>query len=96
MLFSGGVYGLAWLLSRARLTRGMREFAKRIPFVGELLNCIVCTGVWVAIGIVLVMRWSNLFSPSLRELHPADGVVLVGLAVTTTWIVGRALGDAKA
>lgn len=95
LLFNGGVYGLSWLITQARATRRLREFANRIPVVGELVHCIVCTGFWVAIGMLIAVRWSSLLSVEFRQLGLVDGVLLTGLSVTTNWIVGRLMGDVK-
>jgi len=94
LLFTGSVYGLAWLLTRARLTAGLRLRLTPVPFLGALLQCIVCTGTWIAMAVLVAARWSTLFSPTFRAVGPVDAVLLLGWAMATTWVIARATGDA--
>ena len=94
LLFTGAVYGCAWVVTKSKLAKRPREALAGVPFVGELLQCIVCTGTWVAIGLVVLLPRVSLFSPGFRQRGVLDGLVLVAWAVTATWGLGRLLGDA--
>lgn len=95
MLFTGTVYGLAWLVTRSRLFRAPREAASKIPFFGPLLACIVCTSAWVTLVLVALLPYTTLFSTMFRARTPADFGVLVAWSLFSTWAIGRRLGDAS-
>lgn len=65
-----------------------------MPFIGGLLQCIVCTGAWVGLGLMTVLPTTSLFSPGFRVAGVADGAVLLGWTLAATWAIGRGLGDA--
>lgn len=92
--FTGVVYGLAWLVTRSKLVAPLRAVIHPVPFLGRLVQCIVCTSAWVAMGLALVLPCSNLFSPGFRVGNPLDLVILVAWSLTTTWFLGHHLGDA--
>lgn len=95
VLFTGTVYGLAWLVTKSRLLRLPREMTARVPFVGSLLACIVCTSAWVALALVALLPYTTLFSMSFRTRTPVDVVVLLAWTLFSTWAIGRSLGDAS-
>jgi len=94
VFFTGSVYGLAWLITRARLTAPVRKALERVPYLGTLLRCIVCTGTWVAMGVLLVARWSKFFSPQFRSAGPVDIVFLLGWSMAAIWTLARLNQDA--
>jgi len=49
VFFSGSVYGLAWLVTRSKLFAPVRGLLRPVPFLGHLVQCVVCTSVWVAL-----------------------------------------------
>lgn len=94
LLFTGAVYGLSWLVTRSKLAAPVRRRLEPLPFLGPLVHCIVCTSAWVAIGLVAARPAFGMLSASFAQ-HPwADGLLLVGWSLFTTWALGRALGDA--
>ncbi|MFZ5481994.1 MAG: hypothetical protein ACOZNI_34860 [Myxococcota bacterium] len=94
VLFTGAVYGLAWLLTKSRLFRRPRELISRAPFLGELLACIVCASAWVSLALVPLLPFTSLFSPAFRATTALDVGVLLAWSLFSTWAIGRALGDA--
>ena len=94
LLYSGAVYGLAWLLTRSHLLRPLRDRLAPVPYLGPLVRCIVCTGAWVALAVLLASPRATLFSDSFVPRSAPDVVILVGWALFSTWALGRALGDA--
>ena len=94
VLFTGAVYGLSWLVTRSKLAAPMRRVLQPVPFVGHLMQCIVCTSAWVAMALAALLPLSTLFSPSFRVRGPVDLAVLVGWTLMATWAMGSRLGDA--
>lgn len=94
-LYTGAVYGLAWLVVRSTLAAPLRRLAGRWDFTWGLTRCVVCTGAWMALALaVVVLPRAEVFSPSARALGPWSWPVLVAWSLATTWALGRALGDA--
>ena len=93
-LFTVATWGLAWLVTRARVTRSLRERVRDVPFLGELLQCIVCTGTWIGAGLALLLPWTTLVAPGLRARTALDLVLLVGWNTFFLWVVARFTGDA--
>ena len=94
VLFTGAVYGLAWLLVSSKLFERPREALRGLPGVGPLSRCIVCTATWVGIGVMLLLPWTTLFSAEFRVRTAVDGLLLVGWTVTSTWGLALLFGDA--
>ena len=94
-LFTGAVYGIAWLLTKSKLFRRVRRVASRIPFLGDLLQCVVCTATWVGFAIMPMLGRTTLFSPGFRVRTLPDVVFLSGWVIATSWAIGRLLGDAR-
>ena len=94
LLYTLAVYGLSWLLTRAKISAPLREILRPIPFLGPLIHCIVCTGTWISMGLALLLPWSTLTSEGLRVRTPVDLLLLTGWSVATLWGLGHLLGDA--
>ena len=94
LLFTGAIYGLAWLVTKSKVLRRPRQAVERVPFLGELSRCIVCTATWVALGLMLLLPWSTLFSDRFTAKTPVDALVLLGWSISASWALGRLLGDA--
>ena len=94
LLFTGAVYGLAWLLTRSTLLQRPRQAVAGWWFLGEVSRCIVCTATWIALGLLLLLPWSTLLTSSFRARTPVDGLVLLGWSISASWVLGRLLGDA--
>ena len=94
VLFSGAVYGLAWLVTRSKLFARARQFLNPASFFGQLLSCIVCTGTWVAVSLFLLAPWCGLFSDGFYCRNPVDLMVVMGWSISILWTVGRITGDA--
>jgi len=95
MLYTGSVYGLAWLVTRSRLTKPVREKLLPVPFLGHLVHCVVCTSAWIAMGVMLTLPSSTLFSPGFRVTGPVDFILLLGWTLAASWTIGLHLGDAE-
>jgi len=95
LLFTGAAYGIAWLITRSKLTRPLRSVVAGVPFLGELLQCIVCTATWVGLVLMFVLPWSTLFSSGFRVGSIVDVLVLTGWVLASSWGIGWALGDAR-
>ena len=94
LLFSGAIYGLAWLLVKSRLFERPRTVLEGVAFFGPLSQCIVFVGVWVGVGLMLLLPWSTLFSSEFRVRSVADGLVLIGWTVASTWGLALLFDDA--
>ncbi len=93
-LFTGTVYGIAWLITQSKLTQKLRESMSDVPFIGSLIQCIVCVATWIALGLALALPSTTLFSPGFRVRTFSDAVVLTAWGLAATWAIGRSLGDA--
>lgn len=93
VLLTGATYGLAWTLSRSKLSRVVQM---ALPSRGlwrlarALLGCIVCTSWWASwpvTGLASVAGW--------WEWSFAGALVLSFWAVATAWVIGLVTGDAS-
>jgi len=94
LLFSGATYGIAWVITRSKIMKRPRDALANVPFLGELLQCIVCMATWVGLGLLFLLPFSHLFSPAFRVKHPVDALFLLGWIIASCWALGRLLGDA--
>ena len=94
LLFLGAVYGIVWGITKSSLLRPVRELCEEVPFLGKLVQCVVCTGTWVALALALALPCTTLFSDGFRVRTPVDVIVLVSWAVAAVWALARLLGDA--
>jgi hypothetical protein len=94
LLYTVSVYGLAWLVTQSKLFERPRNAVKKTPFIGDLVQCVVCTGTWIGAGLALLLPCASLFSPGFRMQTPIDLIVLLGWVMASTWGMARLLGDA--
>lgn len=94
LLLTGAAYGFSWIVTKSKIFLPIRTHFKDTPFLGSLLQCIVCVSFWVGSLLVIALPWTGIFSPAVRSRGLLDGVFLVGWVVFTTWGLGRLLGDA--
>lgn len=95
VLFTGSVYGLAWLITKSKIMRYGREQFGRLPYMGEVVQCIVCTATWVGFVVMAILPGANLFSAGFRVSGLIDVFILTGWVIGASWTIGRLLGDAK-
>lgn len=93
-LFTGAVYGIAWLITKSKLLRRPRRAIADVPFLGSLTRCIVCTATWVGFCLTGILEWTSLFSAGFRAANLADGLFLTGWVLASSWGIGQWLGDA--
>jgi len=94
LLFSGAVYGAAWVLTKSKLTALPRSWIKDWWFVGPLSQCVVCTSAWVSFALCWLIKYTTVFSASMRPQTPVDFAVLVSWSVCSSWVLGYLLKDA--
>ena len=96
VLFLLATYGLSWLLVKAKISLPLRDHVdRRWPiFVSDLFDCIVCTGVWIALGLALLSPYIHYFSPWLHPQNALDILVLEGLWIVIGWTLAVLLKDA--
>lgn len=94
LFFGAAVYGLSWLVTRARISAPLREWLRPVPFLGSLVRCIVCTGVWITLGMAALLPWTRGVPLMIRVTSGVDLLLLIGFNVTFLWLVGRFTGDA--
>jgi hypothetical protein len=94
LFFLCAVYGISWVISRSKLTEPLRNKLKPVRFIGSLIHCIVCTGTWIAFGLMFLVPYSTWFGPHFKVTNLFDAVFLLGFSITGLWIMGRLLGDA--
>ena len=93
-LFTGAVYGGAWILTKSSLLRAPRAWLAPVPLAGTLARCVVCASAWVAALLALTLPATSVFSPGFRPTSVADVLVLMAWSVATSWALAQALGDA--
>ncbi len=87
VLLTGATYGWAWVVTQSSLLSAARLSVRAVPLLGELVQCIACTGAWVGLG----LWWlAGLLEPSPLLITP----LAVGWSVFACWSLGRLLGDA--
>lgn len=94
VLYTGGVYGIAWLVARSHLLAGVRARLAPVPVLGRLAQCIVCTSGWVCIAWML-LGTPGLLSAGFAVATPTDAALLMGWTLASTWGLARLLGDAE-
>jgi len=104
VLYTGAVYGLAWLVVRSTLAAPLRRVASRWTFTWALTRCVVCTGAWAAVALAICVPYVRVFSLGFRAALTRQGwldlgrgvtvLVLVAWSLMACWALGRALGDA--
>ena len=94
-LFTGAVYGLAWLVTQSKLFARPRAAVADVPFLGDLTQCIVCTATWVGFAAMAALPWTSLFSSGFRAASVADFLFLTGWVLASSWALGRLFGDAE-
>ncbi len=85
VILTGATYGWSWVITQSFLLSNTRLLLHRIPIIGELLQCIVCTGAWVGLALWF---WSGLVTT------PVFALLVVGWSVFACWSLARLLGDA--
>ena len=89
-----------WLLNeREKLRRpdGFYDMSLKRSFLEKLhylVNCIVCTAGWVTIPIGLATQHSVLFDHTSMVSSPIDLILLIGIALSSTWFIAYNIGDA--
>ena len=81
-----GVYGLSWIITQANIFHSIRSFIESfdIEFFDDLINCIVCTSVWISVFFSLFYFPEELWFTKL---------LIVGTTTTTTWALAQLLND---
>ena len=81
-----GVYGIAWIITQSNIGNIFRilVYKTKSEFLAELVNCIVCTSVWISFFFVWWYFPAELWYTKF---------LLVGTTVTTTWALANLLGD---
>lgn len=59
-----------------------------------LINCIVCTSAWVAVPVALSAGHSMLFNYTPMVVSVLDLALLMGVAMSSTWMIAYMVGDA--
>lgn len=96
VLFTTIVYGVAWVVSKSKLTKRARWVIQDVWFVGDLANCIVCTATWVGMWLAVLLPHVALFSLDFRVVHaPIDVLALGAWSTATSWFIGQLTGDAE-
>ena len=71
--FTAAVTFLYYLLFRADITRPLWEVLDRLPFIGAMGRCALCSGAWLGLG----LSW--LLPVPVAGLYPSWGLHLWGL-----------------
>ena len=73
----------------------LKPFIYLAEKVNYLLNCIVCTSVWVGLCLANFMHISPFFRHSFPPVHTVwDYVIWGGYSAATAWTLATLLGDA--
>ena len=94
VFLSGSVYGVARIITKSKLFGSIRNMCLGVPFLGDLILCIVCTSVWVGFLVMALLPYCTLVSFRVSISSPVDALLLTGWITSTTWAIGRGLGDA--
>jgi len=95
VFFTGSVYGLAWIITKSKLFKPVRDRLDGVKFLGDLVQCIVCTSVWVLQALLIIpCRMGSSLKPSLGWAGFGDWLMLTGWIVFSSWAIGYLLGDA--
>lgn len=83
-------------LKKTNATIGISLKVSFLQKLNYLTNCIVCTSGWLAIPIVYMSQHSVLFkdSPIYTDSF-MNLIILIGIALSSTWIIAYITEDAK-
>lgn len=110
IVFTFAIFGASWLVSQSVIFGVVRSPINRlalatstIPVVGRvtqglnhLINCIVCTSVWLSACFFFVKDTSQFLSLALPPATSVlDYVLWVSYAAGTTWIISIYTDDAS-
>lgn len=87
LLYTGSVYGWSWFLTKSTLFGPVRERLFRLPFIGKMLECIICTSAWVGGAIILALPFVTLVGDELRLLTVFDLLFITGWNLFTTCVI---------
>ena len=101
LIFTIGIYGISWILTFSHITSPYRrmvyEFSEKfkdnkyiyppLSNFSYLLNCIVCTSVWVTFAFLLTADFSQMLSTTFPPLDIVDYPLWIGYAAGTTWMI---------
>lgn len=110
ILFGLTAFGLSWIISKSKLFRPIREvfnlpyvyrtdsalfYLKEVfDFLYSLLTCIVCTSVWVGIGLSLLIEYTFLSYLGFPTPIMIIDTLLYGVfSATVTILLGTFTGD---
>jgi hypothetical protein len=94
IFFTIVVYGLAWLITKSEAFGWFRWAVERIPIVGKLVTCIVCSAIWIGALLAIFASGGTLISQQLAASCVLDVVVVCGWIAGTVWPMARLLRDA--
>lgn len=95
LVYTSAVYGVSWILSMSSLFEPLREKLSDVPVLGTLLQCIVCTSVWVGLLIGLLAPYTRGLFRTFLISNGADALLWAGWCAAWTWAIALKLGDAE-
>tara|TARA_Y100001970_G_scaffold290232_1_gene423152 strand:+ start:3563 stop:3967 length:405 start_codon:yes stop_codon:yes gene_type:complete len=101
LVFTISIYGASWILTFSHISSPVREmvfrFSEKVKgkfLIGTfmdklsyLLNCIVCTSVWVTLALLLLAGESAMLSTTFPPLDLIDYLIWMGYGAGTTWML---------
>ena len=106
-IYTLSVYGIAWIITQSYIFQSVRDFTEKLTYsdlrinryifekVNYLINCIVCTSVWVGIIMAILTKTSPFFRHSFPSVTtPYDIVIWGGYCAATSWLFANLLDDA--
>lgn len=100
-IFVLATYGLAWLWTQSTLFGPIRRWIQSIPesvglfSMSDGLECLICAGTWIAIGIFLLRIHLGVFSPWFTGAPLLSLPLFIGLWVAAGWTLGRFNGELR-
>ena len=106
-IFTLAVFGISFLITQSFIFEAPRELISNLAekaentrvvgtlmgYLSYLVNCVVCSSVWVSILLMLLYEDSIILSNTLPNmLNLGDLPLLIGWSAASSWILGRATG----
>lgn len=87
LLYFLAAFSLSWGITRSELTYPIRIRLGWLPFITQLVNCVICMGFWIGVA-------AAFFRITPEQLRPGfPGLILSGLVTSAAcFIIGRYLG----
>lgn len=93
VVYTGATCGWSWFLTKSTLLSPVRARLLQLPFVGRVLECIICTSAWVGGAIALCLPLIDVVGFRLHGI--LDLLFLAGWNLCAVWVIAETVSWLK-